>query len=155
MYRQSEKIVLNSNISSICLGNMANFGPLAAEIVSGVWGTPTNFNGFRVLASLLQRRRLPKANKTLHDLWPSAGLVHYIYIGGATYVRQGDDHIGHGPTFYFTNRSHHRLPSGLRTDSTDFMTGPFLLRILVFSERELTFTFAICCRPSVCLPVCL
>ena len=26
----------------------------------------------------------------------------------------------------------------------------------VFSERELTFTFAICCRPSVCrLSVCL
>jgi len=22
---------------------------------------------------------------------------------------------------------------------------------LIFSERELTFTFAICCRPSVCL----
>jgi len=27
--------------------------------------------------------------------------------------------------------------------------------IEVFSERELTFTFAICCRPSVCLSVCL
>jgi len=32
---------------------MVNFGPLAAEIVSLVWGTPGNFNGFRVLASLL------------------------------------------------------------------------------------------------------
>jgi len=32
---------------------MLNFGPLAAEIVSLVWGTPSNFNGFRVLASLL------------------------------------------------------------------------------------------------------
>jgi len=27
---------------------------------------------------------------------------------------------------------HHRLPSGLRTDSTDFMTEPFLLSISVF-----------------------
>jgi len=27
-----------------------NFGPLAAEIVLLVWGTPANFNGFRVLA---------------------------------------------------------------------------------------------------------
>ena len=27
---------------------MVNFGPLAAEIVSLVWGTPANFNGFRV-----------------------------------------------------------------------------------------------------------
>ena len=33
--------------------NMVNFGPLAAEIVSLVWGTPANFNGFRVLAALL------------------------------------------------------------------------------------------------------
>ena len=32
---------------------MVNFGPLAAEIVSLVWGTPRNFNGFRVLAALL------------------------------------------------------------------------------------------------------
>ena len=33
--------------------NMVNFGLLAAEIVSLVWGTPGNFNGFRVLAALL------------------------------------------------------------------------------------------------------
>ena len=32
---------------------MVNFGPLAAEIVSLVWGTPGNFNGFRVLEALL------------------------------------------------------------------------------------------------------
>jgi len=32
---------------------MVNFGPLAAEIVSLVWGTPVNFKGFRVLAALL------------------------------------------------------------------------------------------------------
>ena len=32
---------------------MVNLGPLAAEIVSLVWGTPANFNGFRVLAALL------------------------------------------------------------------------------------------------------
>jgi len=33
--------------------NMVNFGPLAAEIVSLVWGTAANFKGFRVLAALL------------------------------------------------------------------------------------------------------
>ena len=33
--------------------NMVNFGPLATEIVSLVWGTPGNFNGFHVLAALL------------------------------------------------------------------------------------------------------
>ena len=32
---------------------MVYFGPLAAEIVSLVWGTPGNFNGFRVFAALL------------------------------------------------------------------------------------------------------
>jgi len=36
-----------------CPYNMVNFGPLAPEIVSLVWGTPANFNGFRVLAALL------------------------------------------------------------------------------------------------------
>jgi len=46
MHRQSEKNLLNSNISTTCLDNMVNFGPLAAEIVSLVWGTPANFNGF-------------------------------------------------------------------------------------------------------------
>jgi len=50
MYRQSEKNLLSSTISSTCPRNMANFGLLAAEIVSGVWGTPATFNGFRVLA---------------------------------------------------------------------------------------------------------
>ena len=33
--------------------NKVNFGPLAAEIFSLVWGTPPNFNGFGVLAALL------------------------------------------------------------------------------------------------------
>jgi len=31
--------LLSSNISSICPHNIVNFGPLAAEIVSLVWGT--------------------------------------------------------------------------------------------------------------------
>jgi len=65
-YRESEKKVLSSNISSTCLHNLVNFGLLAAEIVTLVWGTPANFNGFRVLASLLQRRRSTEANQTLH-----------------------------------------------------------------------------------------
>jgi len=48
--------LLNSNISRTRSHNMVNFGPLTAEIEirSGVWGTPANFNGFRVLAALLQ-----------------------------------------------------------------------------------------------------
>ena len=48
-----KKNFLSTNISSTCPKNMVNFGPLAAEIVSLVWGTPAYFNGFRVLAALL------------------------------------------------------------------------------------------------------
>jgi len=33
--------------------NMVNFGPLAVEIGSLVWGTPANFNGLRVFSALL------------------------------------------------------------------------------------------------------
>ena len=56
---------------------MVNFGPVAAEIGSVVWGTPANFNGFRVMPSLLQRRRSLEDNPTLHDIWPSPVLLHY------------------------------------------------------------------------------
>jgi len=42
------KKFLNSNTSSTCPYNMANFGPLTAEIGLPVWGTPVNFNGFRI-----------------------------------------------------------------------------------------------------------
>jgi len=55
MYQQSDKSLLNSNICSISPYN--NFGPPKAEISLGVWGTPANFNGFRILASSLQWRR--------------------------------------------------------------------------------------------------
>ena len=64
--------------------NIVKFGPLTAEIGSGVWGTPANFNGFCVLALLLQRCHSLEANQILHDVWPSPGLVHYLYIFGST-----------------------------------------------------------------------
>ena len=44
--------MLSSNIFSTCLQNMTDSGPLTAEIGSGVWGTPANFNGFRVFGFL-------------------------------------------------------------------------------------------------------
>jgi len=49
----NRKKILSSNISPTCPHKMVNFGPLAAEILSLVWGTPGNFNGFRFLAALL------------------------------------------------------------------------------------------------------
>ena len=47
-------------------------------------GHPARFNGFRVLASLLQRSRSPEANQTLHDVLPSHGLLHYVYTFGGS-----------------------------------------------------------------------
>ena len=59
------KNLLSSNISSTCPHYMVNFGPLAAEIVSLVWGTPANFNGFRVLAALLHGTLVVSVSQTL------------------------------------------------------------------------------------------
>ena len=64
--------------------NMSNFGgQLTAEIGSGVWGTPVNFNGFRVLAALLHGTLVVGVSQTLRR-----------WTEGATYIRQG----GHGPS---------------------------------------------------------
>jgi len=51
MHRQSEENLLSTDTSSTCLHDMVNFGPLTGKIVSLVWGTPANFNGFRILAA--------------------------------------------------------------------------------------------------------
>jgi len=44
---------------------MVNFGPLVAEILSLVWDTPANFNGFCVLAALLHGTPVLGINQTL------------------------------------------------------------------------------------------
>ena len=56
---------LNSNTSSTCPCNMVNFGPLTAEIGLGVLGTPTDFNGFHVLAALLHSTLVVGVSQTL------------------------------------------------------------------------------------------
>jgi len=79
-----KKLVKYSNMSFTCLQNIANFDPLTAEIRWRVWSTPANFNGFHVLPSLLQRHRSSETNQTLHDVWPSPGLLRYVYISGGS-----------------------------------------------------------------------
>jgi len=74
-------------MSSTCPHNMVNFGPLAAEIGWPVWGTPANYNSFRVLAALLHGSQVVGVSQTLRQ-----------WTEGAAYVRQGD-HVGHCPTF--------------------------------------------------------
>jgi len=61
----NRKKLLSINISSTCPHNMVNFGKLPAEIVSLVWGTPGNFNGFRVLAALLHGKLVVGVSQTL------------------------------------------------------------------------------------------
>jgi len=82
------KNLLSSNISSTYPHNMVNFGPLAAEICWRVWGTPTNFNEFRVLAVLLHGIPVLAVSQTL---WRSTE--------GVTYIWQGGHHVGVWPTF--------------------------------------------------------
>jgi len=68
---------------------MANFSPLTAEVGLGVWGTPANFNEFLVLDLSLHRHHSPEANETLHDLWPSPGLVHCMFnFGGSCPLKE-------------------------------------------------------------------
>jgi len=59
------KKLLNSNISPTCPYNMVNFDPITAEICWRGWGTPANFNGFRVLAALLHGTLVVGVNQTL------------------------------------------------------------------------------------------
>jgi len=55
---------------------MVNFGPLTAEIIAGVHGTPSKFQQVSHLGFVTS------ATSLLHDVWLSPGLVHYIYIFG-------------------------------------------------------------------------
>jgi len=82
-------------MSSTCSHNMADFGSLAAEIGSGVWGTPSNFNWLRVFGSLLELRCLWEANQIVHDVWRSPGLLHYIYIFGGSCPLTGFGQVQH------------------------------------------------------------
>jgi len=79
----NRKNLLSSNISSTCPRNMVNFGPLAAEVGPVVWGTQ-----FRVFAALLHGTPVLGVSQTLRR-----------WTEGATYIRQGDHHVGHRPTF--------------------------------------------------------
>ena len=68
---------------------MMNFGLPTAHIY---WGTPANFNRFRVLAALLHCTVVVGVSQTLRRL-----------TEGATYIRQGGHHVGHWPTFLVVN----------------------------------------------------
>jgi len=83
-----KKVVKQQYLLQTRRGNMVNFGPLTAEVGSEVWGTPANFNGFRVLAALLHGTLVVAISQTLRR-----------WTEGATYIRHGGHHVGHCPTF--------------------------------------------------------
>jgi len=61
MYRQSEKKLVKQQY---LLQMSPQYGELAAEIDPIVWGTPANFNGFRVLAALLHGSQVVSVSQT-------------------------------------------------------------------------------------------
>jgi len=63
--RQLEKKLVKKQYLLHMSHNMVNFSPLAAEIISLVWGTPANFNGFYVLAVLLHGTPVLGVSQTL------------------------------------------------------------------------------------------
>ena len=79
----SQKNLLNSNISLTCSQNMVNFGPLTTEIRSGVWGTRQISTGFASWHALLHGTLVVGVSQTLRR-----------WIEGATYIRQGGHHVG-------------------------------------------------------------
>jgi len=83
---------------------MANFGPLTTEIGLPVWGTPANFNRFRVLAALLHGTLLVGVSEPVRR-----------WIEGATYIRQGDHHVGPHSSLIIIRSSPlaRRWPNGL------------------------------------------
>jgi len=77
MHRQSEKNSLNTNISSRCPHSMANFGPLAAEML-GVWATPASFNrSFASWLSYCSDIAHWRPTKLCTTFWPFPGLVQF------------------------------------------------------------------------------
>jgi len=83
-----KKNLLNIDTSSTCPHNMVNFGLLTVEICWRVWGSPSNFSGFRVLAALLHTLVLGVSqtaalNRGRHLYWagrPSRWALAHILV---------------------------------------------------------------------------
>jgi len=63
--RHVSTILLNTDTFSTRPHNMVTFGLLTAEICWQVWGSPANFNGFRVLPALLHGTVVVGVSQTL------------------------------------------------------------------------------------------
>jgi len=75
--------LLNSNTSSTCPHKLVNFSHTNGWDRFVSLGHPSKFQQVSILGVIiLHRRRSPEANQSLHGVWPSPGLVHYVHIGG-------------------------------------------------------------------------
>ena len=101
---------------------MVNFGPLAAEIVSLVWGTPGNFNGFRILAALLHGTLVVGVSQTA-----ALNRGRHLYLAG----RPSRWALAHILVFYLLFSTPNLSgPSGRRLDVYHTLThGVALVRI--------------------------
>ena len=110
--------MLSSNISHTFPYNMVNFSPLEVEIVSLVWGTQANFNGFRVLAALLHSqttalnrgRHLYSAGRP--SRWALAHISICCFINSSLYTGRPErgtiyrlDHHGFNVADYIPTRT--------------------------------------------------
>jgi len=70
---------INISISCTCSHTMVNFGPLTARDRLASLGHPSKFRRVSCVGfvTAVHRRRSTVVNHTLHDVWPSPGLVHY------------------------------------------------------------------------------
>jgi len=83
MYRQSEKLVKQQYVLQMS-PQYGDLRPNSGWDRFGIWGTPTNFSGFRDLAALLHGTPAVGVSQTLRR-----------WTDGATYIH----HVGHWPTF--------------------------------------------------------
>jgi len=78
-YWQWEKLVKHQYLPQV---SCTIWWPQTTKMGSADCGTTANFIRFHMIILLLQRRRSLQANQTLYNVWPSHGLVNYIYLWG-------------------------------------------------------------------------
>jgi len=144
--------LLSSNISSTRSHNMVNFGPPAAEID---WRYPSKFQplsrfGFVTAATSLIGRQ-PSFARCLAVSWAGGLFIHFRRLLPRNGILPGAKFTLRPPTLalsYIGSVTARHSSSGCEPNcGVEHKAPP------TFSRA--TITFAICCRPSVCLSVCL
>jgi len=112
---------------------MVNFGPLAAEILSLVWGTPGNSNGFRILAALLHGTLVVGVSQTA-----ALNRGRHLYSAG----RPSRWALAHISSLFCANLQFTQI----RQRHKQNWAGSILLPVTLWSRN--------CSRTAVCVSVC-